>query len=187
MNDVLLSDLLPALDLFVVERRSDSSFALLAPRPAWLTPALAVGADSPFGLVRVFPFLEGFLREAEAFWRDGTGRRLTSDAFAAGDGAEALLLRASALNVGPRCVLVLERLSGTADPRPLLQKAREQALDRERLDRQLSDSRAALSSIAALAARLIDGDLTSAQREVAAGIASAARSPDEGRQPPPRR
>lgn len=165
MSDVLLSNLMPALDLFVVERRSDSSFAVVAPRPRWLTPALGSDGDSPFALVRMFPFLDGFLQEAEAFWRTGAEGRLTSGVFAAGSGPGEILLRASALNVGPRCALVLERLLGSADPRPLLQKAREHTLEAERLARQLSAAQAATATISRLATQLLETPLTDPQRE----------------------
>jgi hypothetical protein len=178
MTDVLLSELAPALDLYVIERRSDSSFVAVTSPPAWLTPALGAGADTPFALAQTFPFLEGFLREAETFWRAGTERRLTSDVFTAGDGSEELLLRASALNVSGRCVIVLERLHGAADARPVLQTAREQALAHERLASRVSGLQTALASISKLATRLIDSGVQGAEREIAdAGTSYGALMP----------
>jgi hypothetical protein len=167
--------LIQALDLFAIERKPDSSFAAIAAPPPWLTPTLGVGADTPFGLAQMFPFLDSFLRDAEIFWRNGTEGRLTSGVFTAGRGSEELLLRASALNLGTRCIIVLERLHGDADTRPVLQKAREHTLAYERLARDMKAVQASLATIARLANELLATELTSAQREIAERIVGSVR------------
>ena len=56
------------------------------------------------------------------------------------------------LPVQGRPILVLERLSGDADTRPILQKAREHLLDTERLTRQI----AAVHNPASQVQRIVD-------------------------------
>lgn len=167
MNDSLLFDLIRGLDLFGVERMPDSSFSALSPPPAWLAPILRDVPDAPRTLGQAFPFLDNFLTDAERFWRAGVEQCLRSAPFTATVPAGELLLRATALNLGAHRVLVLERLTGDADTRPVLQKARENKLLQERLARQVADVRKPVASIARLAGELLETELTAAQRELA--------------------
>ena len=50
---------------------------------------------------------------------------LESGPFVATVGGEDILLRASAITLAGRMLLVIEKLTGDADTRPMLQKARE--------------------------------------------------------------
>ena len=104
---------------------------------------------------------------------------MNSGPFAVDDAAGELLLRAWALNVGVNTLLVLSRLRGDADTRPVLQKARDNALAHEQLLRQVGASEASLRKVSHLAAALLSTDLTSAQRTVAEDIAAAARRAQE--------
>jgi hypothetical protein len=179
MSDVLLPDVFQALELFVVERQDDSSFIAMTPHPGWLVPILDAAGRVPTTLGQTFPFLDNFLRDAEAFWHTGTERCIISGAFAVNGRSGELLIRASALNLGGRCVLVLERLRGEADTRTLLQKARENRLEHEQLSQQIGTMQKSMATIARLAAELLDTDLTTAQRHRAEGIATIARMPSE--------
>jgi hypothetical protein len=176
MRDPILTDTFHALDLFVAERLPNSSFVALTPPPRWLTRFLSSAAEgAPITIVQAFPFLAGFLTEAETFWRDGTKRSITSGPFAVDDAEGELLLRAWALNVGVNTLLVLARLQGEADTRPVLQKARDNALAHERLLRQVDASEAPLRELSRLAGQLLAGDLSAAQRAVAENIEATAR------------
>jgi hypothetical protein len=176
MRDPILTDAFYALDLFVAERLPNSSFVALTPPPRWLTRFLSSAAEgAPITIVQVFPFLAGFLTEAETFWREGTTRSMTSGPFAIDAAGGELLLRAWALNVGVNTLLVLARLQGEADTRPVLQKARDNALAHERLLRQVGATDAPLRELSRLAGELLAGDLTPAQRAVAENIGAAAR------------
>jgi hypothetical protein len=179
MSADLLSDVFHSLDLFVVERMPDSSFIAVTRHPGWLTPILAAAGNTPTTLAQTFPFLDSFLRDAEAFWHSGTGPCITSGAFVVDGRSGELLIRASALNLGERRVLVLERLRGEADTRPLLQKARENTLQHEQLARQIGTLQKSMVTISRLAAELLDTDLTAAQRHHAERIATNARVPSE--------
>ena len=58
-----------------------------------------------------------------------------------------MLLRATAITMQTRPLLVIERLTGDADTRPILQKAREHLLDREQLARQAAAVHAPAAAI----------------------------------------
>jgi hypothetical protein len=169
MTDSLPLDVLHALDLFALERMPDYTFVAITPPPAWITHILS-DAGEPMTLAAAFPYLERFLSEAEVFWREATARSLLSGSFVAAGASEELLLRACALNLGPRSVLVLERLRGEADIRQILQKSRENKLQEERLQQKLDALRAPVATMSRLVKGLLDTDLTPAQRELADGI-----------------
>jgi hypothetical protein len=173
-KDSLALDVLHALDLFALERMPDYTFVAITPPPAWITHILSIAdAGEPMTLAAAFPYLERFLSEAEAFWREGTVRSMLSGSFVAAGASEELLLRACALNLGPRSVLVLERLRGEADIRQILQKSRENKLQEERLQKKLDALRAPVATISRLVKGMLETDLTAAQREIAGGISHA--------------
>lgn len=189
MSEDLLPDLFRALELFAIERRPDSSIVAITPPPSWLTPILDAAGHAPFRVGDSFPFLESFLRDAEVFWSEGAKGRIMSGVFTLVSGSDDLVLRASALNLRTRCVMVVEPLRGDADTRPLLQKARENKLEYERLARRIESVQSALSTISRLAAELGQTELTGAQRELAERIdtvSTRARSVATGEQPPER-
>jgi hypothetical protein len=176
MRDPILTDAFHALDLFVADRLPNSSFVALTPPPPWLTRFLSSAAEgAPITIVQAFPFLAGFLTEAEGFWRDGIKRSITSGPFAVNDAEGELLLRAWALNVGVNTLLVLARLQGESDTRPMLQTARDSALAHEQLRRQMGASEASLRELSRLAGQLLSSDLSAAQRDLAQKIEAAAQ------------
>lgn len=131
MSDDVLRDVVEALDAVVIERMPNAGYLLMTPAPAWLAGALADGQS----LGDAFPFLRHFLQFAGRAWHDGPPARAESGPFEAEIGEDRVLLTATALSVGGRRMLVLQRLAGDTDPRAILQRAREQLLDRERLER----------------------------------------------------
>ncbi len=176
MRDPILSDTFHALDLFVAQRLPNSSFVPMTPPPRWLTRFLSSAAEgTPVTIVQAFPFLAGFLGEAEAFWRDGTARAMTSGPFAVDDAEGELLLRAWALNVGVNTLLVLARLEGEADARPMLQKARDNALAHERLLRQIKIAKAAVEDVLRLTRVTLPSGPSPQHSAFADDIAAAAR------------
>lgn len=167
----LLLDVVQALELFVLERLPNYTFLPLAPPPVWVSRVFALtDQGAPVTFANTFPFLEPFLTEADAVWREGTASSLFSGSFVAPGEPVDVLLRACAMNLGGRHILVLERLHGDADVRPVLQKSRENKLQEERLLRQLEALRAPVATLSTLVSRLRDTDLTSAQRDLVDGI-----------------
>lgn len=170
MNDVLLADLLRVLELAVVERLPNTLYHLVTPAPAWLSGAFAEAAQgSQRSLGAALPFLDHFLEQADAAWHRAPDGKAESGPFAATVGGEDLLLRATAITVQKRPLLIIERLTGDADTRPILQKAREHLLDREHLERQAGAVHAPAAAIAKAVAAL---DATSADPEVRTALDS---------------
>ena len=148
MSDTLFANLFRVLGLAVIERLPNAAFHPLTPSPDWLSAvfdAAQSGARNSLG--GAFPFLDHFLPRAEAAWNDGPRASADSGLFAATVGGEELLLRATAVTVDERKLLVIEQMTGDADSRPLLQRAREQQLEHERLMRQISTAQAPAAAV----------------------------------------
>ncbi len=195
MGDAVLAALLRAYDLCVSERASRKPFVLrlLTPPPAWLC---GVVAEVPPGTERALtvtsPFLEGFLPQAEAAWHEGQEAVASSGPFAATLEGEEVLLVAMAISHLDRRLLILRRLTGDADLRPILQRAREQVLEQERLVRQIGALHLPCASIdrdtkALLAAPLapdylaVAARLSQASTEVQAVLATLPSPPSRQR------
>ncbi len=172
MSDAFLSSVVRALDLAVVERLPNSAFHLVTPAPGWLAD---VFETAPTGAQRTLggalPFLDDFLVQADVAWRDG--HTASSGPFAATVGGTEHLLRATALTVEQRKLMVLERLSGEADTRPILQKAREQMLEHEELVRQIVAVHEPASRIDLGLKQLTETSLTPAQHDVLERVSRA--------------
>lgn len=167
MRDALLPDLFVALNLVAIERQADHTYYLLTPAPRWLSGAFAsaqVGERNT--LAGAFPFLDDFLHQADGAWQAGPHASLVSGPFAATVDEDDLLLRASALTIAGRAILVLERLVGAADTRPILQKARQHMLDLEHAARHASNTAGPSAAIAKAVADLQSTALSPDQRAI---------------------
>lgn len=168
MPSDVLGDLLRALETVVMERldrEPADRFLPVTPLPDWFgTVVPGAPADEGFVLEGAVPFLDTFLREAEALWRGGRDGVAASPPFALPAEPEDLLLRASAVVIGSRHLLVLHRLVGVTDTRPLLQQAREERLRHEQLVKQAGTLHGPARTLAHAAAQLRGTDLTPAQR-----------------------
>jgi len=174
MNDPLLPDLVATMGIAVIERLPNGSFNPIAPVPSWLGDAFDLGADGPTAaLATALPFLDDFLPLAEDAWHK---RRtpLASGPFVASIGGSELLLRATAMMRAGRSVLVLERLTGDADTRPLLQRAREAELERERTLRQIETLRQQTTNITHDVDQLTRAALTDSQKPLVESLRQSA-------------
>jgi len=148
MTDAVLADLFQALNLVAIERQADHTYYLLTPAPAWLSGALASAqVGERHTLAGAFPFLDDFLHQADGAWQAGAHASIVSSPFAATVDGDEVLLRATAITVGGRAILVVERLVGAADTRPILQKARQHLLDSEQMTRQAARLLAPMSAM----------------------------------------
>lgn len=174
MNDALLSAVFQALDLGVIERRRDSAFYMVTPPPAWLSQAFesAIG-NTPGRIDGAMPFLDHFMQQAEAVWREGPPATIASGPFVAKLRHEEILINARAMTVQDRQVLVLQRLTGEADTRPLLQKAREQMLEHEQLVKRIATVHEPASAIDRGVKQLLGASLTAEQRAIVESLQSA--------------
>jgi hypothetical protein len=149
VSDTLLAALCSALDLVVFERWPNGVLVQVTPSPAWFAEAFGAAVKgSAITLSQAFPYLESFSTDAEAAWQAGRAHPTRSEPFTARAGGEELLLRAAAVTTSGRHLLVIERLAGLADPRGVLQTAREKDLDRERLARRLETLRQPVDAVA---------------------------------------
>ncbi len=119
-----IGEVMRALDLAIVDWLSDDSFVPLSATPRWFTGAVPWAS---------LPFLEHFVGEARRYLHDHVGEVFASEPFTVDNHGQELLLRARALRVNKRLILAIERLDGTADPRPILRQARQDALEHEQL------------------------------------------------------
>src|SRR5690349_8629428 len=105
-SDSPAAAVLQSLGFALLLRESAGAFKLAGGAPDWLTrlwPAL----ETKGGLLDpgVSPFLENFLIDAEDFWKDPTGDRITSGAWIEQDSnGESVQLEATALSIDGQSV-----------------------------------------------------------------------------------
>jgi hypothetical protein len=174
MTDKLLPNLLRRLDVAVIERLPASRYEMIGASPDWLEAAFdAAPQGARHTLAGALPFLDQFLEQAAGAWHERGDARAESGPFVTSvDGAEALL-RATALTIDGRALLVIERLTGDADTRPMLQKAREQMLALEQLRREAAGVQAPAAAIGRAIADLAATDLPPAAQRVVDNLRAA--------------
>ncbi|HSB08356.1 MAG TPA: response regulator [Blastocatellia bacterium] len=138
-HEAIQLDIIAALDVAALEQQADRSFTLIGKAPGWFKE-FCPQAGSEGARLRpqdTFLFLEQFVPEAEAFWESAEPGPLWSGIWSESYAAERqYYLEASAMRVGERRLLVLERSrSAFGDIQALTQKAREHGLDYDRLRR----------------------------------------------------
>ncbi len=134
-----LRDLFAALRTCVLERQTALEYQPVAGAPELLR---RLGLPETSGALRPSlwsPFLESFLLEAEDFWSDGGDGLLKSGPWLEiGPDEREIHLEATALRVGERPVLLVQELGESySERRDLLQKARENSLNYQRLFREI--------------------------------------------------
>jgi hypothetical protein len=165
MSEDVLAGVCRALDLAVIERLPNGAFHAVAPLPEWLEALFDAGHSA---LATAMPFLDYFLPQAEAAWHGLPGGS-DSGPFVANVGGQDILLRASARTVGSRALLVLERMTGMADSREILQKAREQMLEREQIVSKIGTMRQPAATMATTLEQLKGTSLDDNQRRLVDG------------------
>lgn len=173
MSQSVLADLFPALNLAVIERLENRAFHFLTPVPSWLAAAFDASAAGHTTLGGAFPFLEDFLLQADGAWKAGPHASIVSGPFAMTVDGDELLLRATALTVAGRPLLVLERLVGAADTRPILQKARQHMLAGEQVARQVGKLKAPVAALTQAMAVLATASLSPESRTLVDRAVSA--------------
>jgi hypothetical protein len=152
MTEAILTDLLAALDVMVVERLSDDSFTVIGATPAWFTWLYPHAAAEPqqLRLDLTSPFLENFLVDAARFWQEKRPRMLKSGSWEEkGPSGKEDHLEAAAVCLGERRILLIQLL-GVAheERRRLLQIAREKALLQNQLGKEIQKKEILLHCIA---------------------------------------
>ena len=174
MTDMLFPQLLRELNMAAFEHLPSGAFQLVSPSPGWLDKAFAeTPKTGQYTLDEAFPFLEDVIRQARGAWKAGAHASIVFGPFATVVDEDDLLMRATAMTVEKRQLLVLERLLGAADTRPMLQKAREHLLANESLVRKVEALHAPATAIEQAAATLAAG-ATGHEQQAAIGAVESA-------------
>jgi hypothetical protein len=156
VSNAALADVCSALE-FVVLERLDGGFVRMGdyPLPPWFVRVFIQAQNEGVTLTSVFPVLDSFLSEADQFWTSIGDGRLSSEAFMASDAlGEELAIVATAVGARGRRFLLMQPDASFPERQRVLQIAREQALEQERLVKQIQELRKPIASLAALAADL---------------------------------
>ena len=174
MSNAALADVCSALE-FVVLERLDGGFVRMGdyPLPPWFVRVFIQAQNEGVTLTSVFPVLDSFLSEADQFWNSIGDGRLSSEAFMASDSlGEELAIVATAVGARGRRFLLMQPDASFPERQRVLQIAREQALEQERLVKQIQELRKPIASLAALAADLPAAPLADARRVQIEAIAT---------------
>jgi hypothetical protein len=174
VSNAALADVCSALE-FVVLERLDGGFVRMGdyPLPPWFVRVFIQAQNEGVTLTSVFPVLDSFLSDADQFWTSVGDGRLSSESFMATDSlGEELAIVATAVGTRGRRFLLMQPDASFPERQRVLQVAREQALEHERLVKQLQELRKPIASLAALAADLAAPPSAEAQRAQIERIAS---------------
>jgi hypothetical protein len=156
VSNAALADVCSALE-FVVLERLDGGFVRMGdyPLPPWFVRVFIQAQNEGVTLTSVFPVLDSFLSEADQFWTSIGDGRLSSEAFMTTDSlGEELAIVATAVGARGRRFLLMQPDAFFPERQRVLQIARDQALEQERLVKQIQELRKPIASLAALAADL---------------------------------
>jgi putative nucleotidyltransferase with HDIG domain len=153
MTELNLFDLIAAIDIMVLERRGKGSFGKMGTMHDWFRRLYphAITTNDELRLGEEDSFLEVFLQDAEDFWRMNDRGRLESDPWTEVDhsSGDEYVFGATAVCVGERKFLLIQLLGASfRDRQALFQKARENLLGKERLERIVAERTADLRKLA---------------------------------------
>jgi hypothetical protein len=174
VSNAALADVCSVLE-FVVLERLDGGFVRMGdyPLPPWFVRVFIQAQNEGVTLTSVFPVLDSFLSEADQFWTSIGDGRLSSEAFMASDSlGEELAIVATAVGARGRRFLLMQPDASFPERQRVLQIAREQALEQERLVKQIQELRKPIASLAALAADLPAAPVADAHRVQIEAIAT---------------
>ena len=175
MDETLFATLLPKLECMVMERTDSGEYVPRTAAPHWFIDAARTSAgDGPATLDGALPFLDHLRTEADRYWWSGEEGVMTGEPFAIRGAETDYLVRARVLTLDRRKLLVLERLTGAADSRPVLQTAREHQLEYERTKARVSDVLAPIDAISRLAGQWLEADSSPASQATAREVMRAA-------------
>ncbi len=175
MDETFFAALFPKLECIIMERTADGAWVPRTAAPQWFMDAARTAAgEGPATLGGTLPFLDHLRTEADRFWWSGDDSVMTGEPFAIAGADTDYLVRARVLTLGERKLLVLERLIGAADSRPVLQVARERQLEYERTRAQASEVRAPIDAIARLAGQWLESDPSPPSQATAREVMRAA-------------
>ena len=169
MTDPILVELFPVLEIVVLERLPNGGLYMYGSVPGWFSRLFA--ADQPVPLGQTFPFLDSFLDEAAKFWwKNGPGRLRSGPCATTDWEGKEFFFDVSAVSVGQRRFLLIELLGSLSDQQHVLQAAREQALEHERVVKSGRALNGPAQTILRHAQALLDTPLTAGQHDIVDGL-----------------
>jgi hypothetical protein len=175
MDETFFAALLSKLECIVMERTDAGDYVPRTAAPGWFVDAARTAAgDGPATLGGTLPFLDHLRTDADRVWWSGEENAIAGEPFAVAGADTDYLVRARVLTVHQRKLLVLERLVGAADSRPLLQAARERQLAFDRIATGIAAVRPPLEAIARLSGRWVDAAASPDAQATAREILQAA-------------
>ncbi len=174
MSNTFCEEILKELGVVLLERLPHGLFLRFGRQepPEWFRHVMVSARENePVTVAEALPFVGEFLDPAEAFWREERDGRLRSDQFTVVDpqGTEIGLV-VSALVVGHRHFLAIERSADFDERRRALQVARENVLEHEEHVRLTGALITPLGAVQSLAERLAASGLTAEQEALATAI-----------------
>lgn len=126
----LFNDILSSLDIAVFERENQGEFRLRGRPPDWLGLCFGSEDGTVLDLSRCSPFLHEYIAGAPQAWNDKPGLMEKSGPWIESDRqGGTLTLEATALSIGSRKLLLIERLGADFEQmRTIVQRAREKML-----------------------------------------------------------
>lgn len=129
-HEPLLNDILSSLEIAVFERENQGKFRLRGRPPDWLGLCFGSEDGTVLDLSRCSPFLHEYIVGAPQAWNDKPGLMEKSGPWIESDRqGGTLTLEATALSIGSRKLLLIERLGADFEQmRTIVQRAREKML-----------------------------------------------------------
>lgn len=103
--------ILAQLEIATLERQPNAEFGMVGEAPAWLQAVDASFSQDGWRRADLHPVLSHFMAEANDFWTKGAARRRRSIAWKENVANGELYLQATAMLVGTRELLLIERVS----------------------------------------------------------------------------
>jgi len=137
MTDPALGQVLAELGVAVMEQNRAGTFAPVGEMPAWFYRLFrGWTGNTPLAIQEHLPFLESFLPDAQDFWSgNGEGRLRSGLCAEVDESGNEFHFEVSALCIGGRRLLLFEQRKDFEETREVLQKARQNLLDYELLER----------------------------------------------------
>lgn len=144
MTESLAADVLATLEILVLERIEEQSFKIVGVIPTWCVisfPQITTHLEIAW-ISENCPFLRNFLEDAAEFWHQNQPGLCKSGLWCEKDDQnQDLALEATALNVGPKQILLIQESGADfVELSSLIQKARESTLEFAEERKQTSES-----------------------------------------------
>jgi hypothetical protein len=167
--DDIIADLIDVLELVILERLPGGAMVRVGDRPApsWFAETFyQENMQQAVTLLEAFPVLDGILSQADLFWEQTVNGRLDGETCViTGKGGQNLALGVVAVAINGRRFLLMQRLPGIDDRQRILQLARDQALEYERVVKRIDLLRGPFTTLNHIVGELAAMEIAEPQRQ----------------------